>query len=307
MAQPLFALHPMSAGDLIDRAVRIYRRHFLSIFRLALIPGSIAMALNVYAARLENLAFSWWVTVLAAGCLTTFIDAVLVRWIANPGMGQASLWKCYRPMLRRAASLIIASVLTTTLALVSVFAAAIAIATAVNTALVSRGGSDWADAALALLGLGGSSLVGWLVMCRWSVAVAVLAVEEMRLGRALQRSWRLVRGNTWRAGAVMLFDVAISLGPAVPFILWDLAGTDDGSLVKSMITDAIELLLGPLSGLASGLLYFDCRVRKEAFDLEVAVAAMERAPGAARPAGQLQGPAPDDTPDDRGRRELNPA
>jgi hypothetical protein len=299
MAEPLFALHPMSAGDLIDRAARIYRRHFLSILRLAVIPIGIATIVNLYAERLEGLALGFWLAILAGEILTTFAEAALVRWIADPGRQQAaSLWQCYRPILRRTGALSGASLLVTPLAIVLVFGPILAVGAAVSIARGAEGAIGWVVTAFLMLVLGGLFLAAWLLVCRWSIAWAAVAIEGVRLGQALRRSWRLVRGNTWRAGAIMLFGLAVSMGPSVPFILSALGGMEDWLLIRIVITHGTALLLGPLSALALALLYFDCRVRKEALDLEVAIAAMERAPGPAATAGPPRGVAPGDTPGD---------
>src|SRR5262249_50709841 len=39
-----FILAPMSAGDIIDRAIRIYRRNFLALLRIAIAPSLVAYA-----------------------------------------------------------------------------------------------------------------------------------------------------------------------------------------------------------------------------------------------------------------------
>ncbi len=38
------SLAPLGAGDLIDRAVRLYRRHFLTLIRIAAPPVIVAAA-----------------------------------------------------------------------------------------------------------------------------------------------------------------------------------------------------------------------------------------------------------------------
>src|SRR5262249_8756199 len=39
-----FTLAPMSAGDIIDRAVRLYRRNFLALLRIVIAPSLVAYA-----------------------------------------------------------------------------------------------------------------------------------------------------------------------------------------------------------------------------------------------------------------------
>jgi hypothetical protein len=53
-----FTLAPLSAGDIIDRAIRLYRRHFMVFLRIVLAPSLIAFAGGVCAALgMRNLSF----------------------------------------------------------------------------------------------------------------------------------------------------------------------------------------------------------------------------------------------------------
>ncbi len=53
-----FTLAPLSAGDIIDRAIRLYRRHFLVFLRIVLAPSLIAFAGGIFAAMgMRNLSF----------------------------------------------------------------------------------------------------------------------------------------------------------------------------------------------------------------------------------------------------------
>src|SRR5436853_6543331 len=57
------ALAPLGAGDLIDRAVRLYRRHFVTLIRIAAPPvlaqtlGSLIMTVAQHLKRSGALAF----------------------------------------------------------------------------------------------------------------------------------------------------------------------------------------------------------------------------------------------------------
>ena len=47
------ALAPLGAGDLIDRAVRLYRRHFLTLIRIAAPP----VLLSTFGSTITTIAF----------------------------------------------------------------------------------------------------------------------------------------------------------------------------------------------------------------------------------------------------------
>ena len=57
------SLAPLGAGDLIDRAVRLYRRHFTTLIRIAAPPvltqtlGSLMMTVAQHSTRLGGLAY----------------------------------------------------------------------------------------------------------------------------------------------------------------------------------------------------------------------------------------------------------
>src|SRR5262245_34415011 len=50
-----FTLSPMSAGDIIDRAVRLYKRNFLTLIRIVLAPSLIAyLGAIIFSIGLRN-------------------------------------------------------------------------------------------------------------------------------------------------------------------------------------------------------------------------------------------------------------
>ncbi|HTN24224.1 MAG TPA: hypothetical protein VL120_09585 [Solirubrobacteraceae bacterium] len=115
----------------------------------------------------------------------------------------------------------------------------------------------------------------WLYIA-FAFAVPVLFVEDLRGTKALGRSFALVRGRWWRTFAV------IALG----FLLGSfVSGLVQGIFVVGIIADsgndALVLTLSALAGIVGlaistpfqaalvTVVYFDLRVRKEGFDLEL--------------------------------------
>jgi glycerophosphoryl diester phosphodiesterase family protein len=115
----------------------------------------------------------------------------------------------------------------------------------------------------------------WLGVA-FAVALPALMTEGLRGRKALGRSFRLVRGRWWRT-AVFLF-VALVLtsiiggiiqvsvaalafaSPDNPFVLF---------AVGTVSATAAALVTTPFSAAYHTVLYFDLRVRKEAFDLQL--------------------------------------
>jgi hypothetical protein len=129
-------------------------------------------------------------------------------------------------------------------------------------------------------------------------------IEGETAGSALGRAVRLGKGNWYRVGAILLFTYFVSLSLLSAFTLPVVAGlylagysmaefiTSPGwTIVYSSFRDISSLLSFPIWIVSFTLLYFDSRVRKEAYDLELL--AREVAPGFYwQPALQTAGPPP---------------
>jgi hypothetical protein len=140
----------------------------------------------------------------------------------------------------------------------------------------------WALWALSFLyGLAGVALICppagiWLVT-RLSMMFPAIFTEEASLGTAIERSWRLTYRAFWRIFAILLlsFVLAYTLETALAGVFLVGAGVFPGLpvQVRAILMIAVASLMvqvvEPLFALAVTLLYFDLRVRREAFDLEV--------------------------------------
>jgi len=116
----------------------------------------------------------------------------------------------------------------------------------------------------------------WLYIA-WSVAFPVLLLEGERGTAALRRSFRLVRHRWWPTlGALMVgFILAGIVGAVVSGIFTGLASL--GAKSSPILVLGLSSLGGLISGVLSRpfqaavitVLYFDLRVRKEGFDLQL--------------------------------------
>jgi len=113
---------------------------------------------------------------------------------------------------------------------------------------------------------------------RWSLSNVIVALEEAGPLRALVRSWRLTAGVAWRTLGVLLSVtlVAAVIGGLLSEILGltfaDLIfgeSSQNALIVRTIISATLSVALAPLLPLALTVLYFDQRVRREAFDLDV--------------------------------------
>lgn len=116
----------------------------------------------------------------------------------------------------------------------------------------------------------------WLAIA-WVVAVPALMIEDCRGMDALRRSFRLVRTRWWATFGVIL--LGFLLAGAIQGVIGAiggaalLAGVDD-SLVGSVLLNGVIAAVGsiiatPFQAAVTTILYFDLRVRKEGFDLQL--------------------------------------
>ncbi|MDP8943686.1 MAG: hypothetical protein M3N16_06155 [Actinomycetota bacterium] len=116
----------------------------------------------------------------------------------------------------------------------------------------------------------------WLGVA-WAVAVPVLLFEGVRGRKSLGRSFRLVRGRWWPTfgGILVGFVLAAIVGGILGGILVGAtvaSGSDDqlvGAVVNGVANMLSSLITTPFQAAVSALIYYDLRVRKEGFDLEL--------------------------------------
>ncbi|HWC25948.1 MAG TPA: glycerophosphoryl diester phosphodiesterase membrane domain-containing protein, partial [Solirubrobacteraceae bacterium] len=137
----------------------------------------------------------------------------------------------------------------------------------------------------------------WLAIA-WAFALPALLVEDVRGARALGRSFRLVKGRWWRTFGVILvgFVLATVVSTVVQAVFFVGIFADADNDVLVLVLSAIAGIVGlaittPFQAALVTVVYFDLRVRKEGFDLELLAQGIgERAPAAG--AGAQSGPAP---------------
>jgi len=254
----------LSAGDIVDEAIGLYRRNFrlfLSIGAVVLLPAGVIQlilallageaGLSVFA--ISSLLWWFWSVVVAAiayvAVISTMAIAASERWLERP----ITVSEAYSRMFSRIGPLI---------GLVLVFG-------------------------LAIIGLS-VTVIGipfaLYLLVAWLLSIQVLLVEGTGIRAALGRSRELVAGHWWRViGIVILLliiQAVISAFFSLPATIFgfgslfsDPTGGDVSPLVIAL--DAIgstvgQIVVGPIAYCAYILLYYDLRVRKEGLDIELA-------------------------------------
>jgi hypothetical protein len=139
----------------------------------------------------------------------------------------------------------------------------------------------------------------WL-MIRYSVSIPSMVLEDVSAGQAIRRSVQLIKGNYLRCFLLLLLTLIITYVSLMifqgPFYIAMILAARHGQvavwlLSLSSVSGALGgALSAPLIMIGLVLLYYDIRVRKEAFDLQLMMSLVDQA--GAQPASGAVAAAP---------------
>ena len=242
MAQ--LALRPLSTGEILDGAFMLLRRHFGLLFGIAVACQGVPTAVQLYielasGGRVDPMGGLIIRILNAVG--TLLVTGATVRAVSDAYLGGVPrLGDALRYGVEKLGRVFGATFLSGIVTLL---------------------------ATLALV------VPGIIVFCGYSVAGQVAALEPLNSSTdALRRSWDLTKGFKgkafvlWIVSFALLFVVVLGAGA-----LGAAAGALTGGLdaTVTVLIALVSLLIYPLITCVFTLLYYDLRVRKEGFDLEV--------------------------------------
>ncbi|MGA8620102.1 MAG: hypothetical protein WB660_16460 [Candidatus Sulfotelmatobacter sp.] len=297
MTEPL---RPMSTGQLLDYTLSLYRRNFLLFVGIAtagpaayllfqlLTVGSAVVPVGPrgVAAAGMSLGFGMLagVVVMAAGMAIS--HAATVKAVAAVHLGRGiTIAGAYRELSGRIGRVLGVFVLV---ALISGAAAGVIILVAVLIGTMAVVGGAKAGTAGTVLGVIvgiGAAVIGGIaaiaIYIRYSLSVQACVVEDLGVTASLKRSTILSKGS--RSRILTIYFVFGVLSYIVALGLGAIAGAS-GAMLHNRIVALILIyvatfiagsLTGPLATIGISLLYYDERVRKEAFDLQLMMSSLD--------------------------------
>jgi hypothetical protein len=313
-------LEPMSTGDVIDRAVRLYRRNFVSLVAIVSVPtliGYVASLMFWYGYQHIVLGVAGsssapddaiWMLVLGGLGYPVWLFALLltVSGLArvvgdHVMMGDAITFrKCFSSIRRRLSDITVMGLLTMIILFVLYFIftiilliLALAVGLVVGFVMAIRM-PQWAVTSITVLTVLVAIAAGLFIVSMFIARVIflpqVVMIEGQSAASAIGRAISLGQKNSFKVGAILLFTYFVSLSLMSALTLPVLAGLFLAGLLTSeffsstlwtvfytSFKDVSSLLSLPIWIVSFTLLYFDSRVRKEAYDLELL--ARDIAPG----------------------------
>ena len=260
-------LRPRGIGEILDAAVALYRARFGQLVRYAaivVVPIQIFLTIVLLSAQPDSYSVTFngsatpqlnssraqlaaTFVVLMAGVLThAFVAAVTTRVVADEYVGfEESGGTAARTASRR-------------------FLAVLAVGVLVGLA--------------ELVGLLFCFVGSFAAQALFAVAVPVVILERRRVFAAMRRSTDLTRSHFWHVLGVVLtaglLSALINGVLAFGLNIWSTRGgsTTAVAIAQGAANTIASLLTTPFVAAAIVTLYFDLRIRDEAFDVQMAMA-----------------------------------
>jgi hypothetical protein len=250
-------LRAMSVGELLDKAFRIYRSKFallIGIVAVVMIPESVVRLLLILFLSPQYLQLN----VLVSSFFQIFATLALIVCISHTYLEKPiTLRDSYSLGLSR---------------FWSVFGANFIIGAVVGIPM----------AILIFIPIAGACLIFLYIpvviflSTRWALAAPSIVTEDIGSSEGLRRSWNLTDGHFWRVTgtslAASLLTILITTLPTVFFSYLFTALNLDFQIIQIFnlfIEQAATTIALPFSIAATVLIYYDLRIRKEGFDLQV--------------------------------------
>jgi hypothetical protein len=259
-------LQEHTAGSIIRLTLRLYLRHFgvLVLVSLPLLPFRLVQQIE---ATLLNV-------VGAVGYVLVYVPTWLATTVVVSDVcvgNRPRVVRSYRRGLGRRSLRVFA---TYALWLAFVGLGLLPILTGQILA-ETVGVSEAAQSAIVAAGVAVGLAVAAHAFSRYMLTFQVIALESIWGWQAMQRSRALGQGHYARNLGVVLLCVSvvtmiIAVPAAVAYLLTSLFSGSERA--AGMILSAVFVLLGPLFSIGTVLVYYDMRVRKEAYDLDTLVA-----------------------------------
>jgi hypothetical protein len=248
---PVGVLQPMGIGDIFDTTFRLYRRHFVAFLLIALVvyvPYSLVLSVLEAATQAAEDPFE--TPARRGGNPFLILVPVLLLVVIVLPLCQAAL------MIK-----ISASYLGEDITAAESYRRAAGRLVRLYTATILQ----WLIVAVGFVLL---IVPGIIFSFRLLLVAPVVVLESHGPATCVKRSWELMRGNTGKGLALVLLlsllggvfnAIVVFLATNVPW---------PHSMLRSVVVNVSQAVVLPIQVAPMILLYYDLRIRKEAFDLE---------------------------------------
>jgi hypothetical protein len=282
----------MGIGDILDETFRLYRENVMLfvatcavlevpvqiinylILRTMPVPPTLVRnptnaQMQAYLTGLAASGRASGFEGLVAALASVFITAALAVVISNRYLSRTvTVGEAYRATLNRIGSLLLAIIWIA----VRLLAVIVAIGIIAGVLIAIHLGP-----LAVVVGLAGFALLIYFLVS-WALISQVIMLDNVGGSGASARSRELIRGYWWKTlGLLVVTWLLVTILTAIPAgVVGAIAGSGAGSsAARLLITGIVGLIIGvlvqPIPIAAMTLLFYDLKIRKEAFDLEALV------------------------------------
>src|SRR5690242_10175949 len=268
-------LRPRSVTEIVDAAFHLYKRdalEYVLVSAIAYAPWAVAQLLVLRGLRLlgptsVDIDLATSIFRLVGFVAYALMSAVLSRFSSDVYLdrptGMAAVVRSVLPAVPRVVG---ATILLTIIAMLGVVPVLVGVVTS--------------NAALVALGVVVSIVWFFYIIARFFAVVQILVLENSGVMTSLRRSGVLSRN---RKGHILLTLLLVVLIFMLLFFATSIVVQIVGSMAGIVLLAALYTIVAyPLIGITQMLLYYDARIRAEAFDVEMMAGALD-APAATGP------------------------
>ncbi|HEX4077106.1 MAG TPA: glycerophosphoryl diester phosphodiesterase membrane domain-containing protein [Candidatus Acidoferrales bacterium] len=306
-------LRPLSLGELLDRTFTLYRSHFWLFVGIMAIPAAFVVPAQILVGSLQSsfmnltpghvptlpsvgyivgVFLGYFALMLIFGIVYSIAVGAATCAVADSYLGRASTVRGSYARIRAKFWRLMGVIFNITLRVIGILLAVLAvgggfIALIALSATSTRNPLVVASMFLVFILFYLIALVFcvWFAL-RYAISIPVLMIEDLGILDSIRRSVFLTRGRRGHiflgllvAGIIAYVGVFLFQGPFTiatmvaavrgHFPLW----LESCAAVSGAIGSAVT---GPISLIVTVLLYYDTRIRKEAFDLQFMMSSLDR-------------------------------
>ncbi|MGH7627383.1 MAG: hypothetical protein ACREOJ_18955 [Gemmatimonadaceae bacterium] len=257
-------LRPRSATEIVDASFRVLRQSYLQLAAVAaviLLPYIIVVV--VMGANPADVPRVLGFSVLLGICAAVVEGAIVVAVSESYLNGTTRVAEALASAAKRLPGLIGVAILRGLV--VGFGVVAVVLIPGIAAGVLLRNNIPAMVVVLFLLALAPAV---YLVL-RTLFMTAVLMLEQTGVGNSFKRSWHLAGGQMWRVLLTMLLAWVIYIGLFVVLSLAVNLLLTRNPTVSAVLSAIVMCFAYPFVGVVTTLLYYDLRVRKEGFDLEL--------------------------------------
>lgn len=297
-------LRPLTTGELLDRTFNLYRNNFAlfagiaSIASITVVGASVfLMALGISLPKGPNvdprtlmgplmvnigvfLLFSLVGVSLATGATIYSVSRVHLDQTTSISDSYRKVFPKLGRIILITLAIVLRIILMAVLLFVGMFVSGFIVGLIVSGA--GKGAASIVFGVFIVLAMGTVYFFLGRLYFKYSLSVQACMLENTRVNDSLNRSSFLTQDSLWRIFLIYLLmailGFVLNLGLAWPAEVVFKSGTMAAIIWQQLATFVAYTLSFPISTIAISLVYYDQRVRKEAFDLQLMMESLGQGP-----------------------------